>query len=411
MKQVDAQQKETGTFDPAVMRQEFAFLQRGVAWLDNAATTQRPETVLAAMDEFSRFHNANVRRSVHRLGAEASAAYEQVRRDVAAFLRAPSPDQVVLTSGATAAINLVVSGLARKQLAPGDAVWVSAMEHHSNGVPWAAAATAAGAELCIIPLTAGRRLDEHAFRQGLRRGNAKWVALSWVSNVLGGMNDIRTLTALAHAAGARVMVDGAQGVAHAPVELSEWDCDFFAFSGHKMFAPMGTGALWGRPELLAEMEPVMLGGEMVTRVDEQGATWADVPYRFEGGTPNAAGAIGLRAAIRWLEALPSAAHKHVRELVRMAQEGLAAIPGVRIWSHPDALSLVTFSLDGIHAHDVAQILDDHAVAVRAGHMCAQPVLRRLGVEAVVRASFASYNTRADVEALLAGVRAAREFFV
>ena len=398
-------------FDPGALRRQFAILGRDLAWLDNAATTQRPEAVLQAMDRFHRQHNANTRRSVHRLGAEATAAYEGARAAVAKFLGAPAAEDVVFTSGATAAINLVAAGLARWEIGPGDEVWVSALEHHSNWVPWQKAAQAMGAALRVIPLTAEGRPDLAAFRKRLASRRAKWVAVAWVSNVLGAANDVRAICDAAHESGARVLVDGAQGVAHLPADVAALDCDFFAFSGHKMYGPMGIGALWGRRELLAQMEPLIYGGEMIARVEDQTATWAEVPYRFEGGTPNVAGAVGLAAAIEWVRALPAAAHAHVAELARQAADGLAALPGVKVWGPAEGrISLASFSVEGVHAHDVAQVLDDRGVEVRAGHMCAQPLMRRLGIESAVRASFAPYNTADEVRRLLDGVRAAREMF-
>lgn len=405
-----AEKQENG-FDPVAIRRQFAILNREMAWLDNAATTQRPEPVLMAMDEFHRRHNANTRRSVHRLGAEATAAYEGARETVATFIGAASPEEVVFTSGTTAGINLVASGLARLEIGPGDEVWVSALEHHSNWVPWMKVAQAMGANLKVIPLTPEGRLDLEAFRQGLRARRTKWVAVAWVSNVLGAVNDVRAICDAAHEAGARVLVDGAQGVAHLRADVAAMDCDFFAFSGHKMFGPMGVGALWGRRTLLDQMEPLLYGGEMVSRVEDLTATWAEVPHRFEGGTANASGAVGLAAAVDWLKGLPAGAHAHVEQLARQAADGLAAMKGVRVWGPTEGrVSLASFSVKGVHAHDVAQVLDGRGIAVRAGHMCAQPLMRRLGIESAVRASFAPYNTAGEVRRLLEGVQAARELF-
>lgn len=398
-------------YDPGALRRQVAILSRELAWLDNAATTQRPEPVLRAMDEFSRRHNANTRRSVHQLGAEATAVYEGARERVAAFVGAEAPEDVVLTSGTTAGINLVAAGLARWEIGPADEVWVSAMEHHSNWVPWQQVVRSIGASLKVIPLTPEGRLDLEAFRQGLAAHRTKWVAVAWVSNVLGAENEVRAVCDAAHDAGARVLVDGAQGVAHRPVDVREMGCDFFAFSGHKMYGPMGIGALWGRRELLREMRPVVFGGEMVARVEDDRATWADPPYCFEAGTTNAAGAAGLAAAIDWLGGLPAAAHAHERSLARQAAEELAGLPGVKVWGPREGrLSLVSFSVEGVHPHDVAQVLDGRGVEIRAGHLCAQPLMRRLGVESVARASFAPYNTADEVRRLVEGVRAAQDLF-
>lgn len=398
-------------FEPGTVRRHFAILNRDLAWLDNAATTQRPEAMLKAMDQFYRQHNANTRRSVHRLAAEATAAYEGARNTVADFIGADTPEEIIFTSGTTAAINLVVSGLVRWEIGPGDEVWVSAMEHHSNWVPWQQAAHAMNATLKVIPLTAEGRLDLAAFRKGLAAHRTKWVAVTWVSNVLGTVNDVAAVCATAREFGARVLVDGAQGVAHLPADVADMGCDFFAFSGHKMYGPMGSGVLWGRRELLEQMQPLLYGGEMIGRVDDLTSTWAEVPYRFEGGTPNVAGAVGLAAAIEWLRRLPAGAQAHVARLAGEAGRQLAGLKGVRVWgSAEERISLVSFSVKGVHAHDVAQVLDSRGVAVRAGHMCAQPLLRRLGIESAVRASFAPYNTADEVRRLVEGVQAAQELF-
>ena len=402
---------KAGGFEAGSVRRHFAILNHDLAWLDNAATTQRPEPVLKAMDQFYRLRNANTRRSVHRLGAEATAAYEGARAAVAKFIGAASPDEVVFTPGTTAGINAAVAGFARWEIGPGDEVWVSAMEHHSNWVPWQQAVRGMGATLKVIPLTPEGRLDLAAFRQGLAAHRAKWVAVAWVSNVLGVANDVRAICAAAHEAGARVLVDGAQGVAHLPADVAAMDCDFFAFSGHKMYGPMGIGALWGRRGLLEQMQPSVFGGEMIARVEDQTATWAEVPYRFEGGTPNVAGAVGLAAAIEWLQELPPSAHGYVADLAREAAEQLAALKGVRIWGPAEGrVALVSFSVAGVHSHDVAQVLDGRGIAVRAGHMCAQPLMRRLGIESAVRVSFAPYNVPDEIRRLLEGVRAAQELF-
>jgi len=409
-RQADTKHQESN-FDPKSIRSQFAILSRNIAWLDNAATTQRPESVLVAMREFTRHHNANTRRSVHQLGAEATAAFEEARAKVAQFVGGSAPQEVIFTSGTTAGINLVASGLAQWEIGPGDHVWVSAMDHHSNWVPWQQVTQAMGATLKIIPLTPEGSLDLAAFRTGLRERQTKWVAIPWVSNVLGNKNDVRDICDAAHQAGARVLVDGAQGVAHLPVNVEELGCDFFAFSGHKMFGPMGSGALWGRQELLEQMHPILFGGEMIARVSEKESTWAEVPYRFEAGTPNVTGAIGLAAAIQWLEDLPRGSHAHVADLTRDAVRGLSLMHGVEVWGPPEGrASLVSFTVKGVHAHDVAQVLDERGVAVRAGHMCAQPLMRQLGIESAVRASFAPYNTQEEVTHLLDGVQAAQELF-
>lgn len=394
-----------------IVRKDFAFLERGVAWLDNAATTQKPEPVLEAMGEFARYHNANVRRGVHRIGTEATAAYEGAREVVARFVGAGGPEEIVFTSGATAAIHLAVEGLVRPGLRAGDEVWATLSEHHSNFLPWARAAREGGAVFRTVPVGADGRADLDAFRTQATPGKARWLAATWVSNATGAENNPAALAEAAHAVGARVLLDATQGVAHKRLGVADSGCDCAVFSAHKMYGPTGVGVLWGRPECLAAMQPVVLGGEMVDRVEADGrAVWTDVPWRFEAGTPNIAGVVGLGAAVEWLGKLPQDAAAHERALAAAARERLAGIPGVRIVSAPDAAAMVTFTLDGVHPHDVAQALDERNVAVRAGWLCAEPLLRHLAGGPVVRASFAPYNRMEEVEALVDGVRAAKEIF-
>ncbi len=395
----------------AAVRRGFAYASRGIAWLDNAATTQRPECVIAAMDDFLRHHNANVRRGVHRLAAEATAAYEGARAEVARFVGAGAAEEIVFTPGATAAIHLAVEGLVRPSLRPGDEVWVTLAEHHSNFLPWARAARETGAAFRVLPLRPDGRADLDAFRALATPGRARWLAATWVSNATGAANDPAALAESAHGVGARLLLDASQGIAHAPLRVAGAGCDFAVFSAHKMYGPTGTGVLWGRRECLDAMQPVVLGGEMVDRVEADGrAAWTDIPWRFEAGTPNATGAVGLAAAIRWIGALPPGAGGHVRALSAAARRALAAIPGVTLRSAPDAASIVSFTLDGVHPHDVAQALDERGVAVRAGWLCAEPLLRTVVGGPVVRASFAPCNTAAEVVALADGVRAAKEAF-
>lgn len=404
--------QETSQDVAAAVRRDFAFAARGAAWLDNAATTQKPEFVLEAMGEFARFHNANVRRGTHRLGAEATAAYEGARADVARYAGAAAPEEIVFTSGATAAIHLAVEGLVRPALRPGDEVWVTLAEHHSNYLPWVRVAREAGAELRVVPLRADGRADLEAFRSMASRGRARWLAATWVSNVTGAVNDPREVAAAAREVGARVLLDATQGMAHGRLDAAASGCDLAVFSGHKMYGPTGVGALWGRRECLEAMEPVVLGGEMVERVGEDGEepVWAEVPWRFEAGTPNVVGVVGLGAAVRWIEGLPAGAEAWVRRLAASAREGLKSVDGVRLHSAEDAGAIVSFTVDGVHPHDVAQSLDERDVAVRAGWLCAEPLLRKMAGGPVVRASFAPYNTMEEVEALVEGVRSAREVF-
>lgn len=387
------------------------FAPSATRWLDHAATTPRPRRVVEAVARFSREENASVRRGLYREAEAATARFEAVRAETAAFVGALSPREIVFTHGTTEGINLVAAGLARRELAPGDEVWATAMEHHANFLPWQRAAAEAGARFRVAPLTPEGRLDLAALRAGLAGSRAKWVAVAWVSNVLGVENPVAEIAAVAHTAGARVLVDGAQGVAHAAADVAAWDCDFFAFSAHKAYGPMGVGALWGKAELLARTEPLLVGGEMVRRVRDDGAEWAGVPRRFEAGTQDAAGVIGWGEAMAWWRELPKEARANGDRLARAAAARLRALDGVRV-AGPDEgrRGLVSFAVEGIHAHDVAQFLAGRNIAVRAGRMCAHPLMERLGEAALVRASFGVGNTDEDVDALLDGVRAAREYF-
>lgn len=380
-------------------------------YLDNAATTQKPRVVLAALRRHYVRDNANVRRAVHTLGARATAAYENARAAVAAFLGAGDAREIVFTRGTTEALNLVAASFGRLHVGAGDEVLVSEMEHHANIVPWQMLCSAVGATLRVAPVDDRGVLHRDAFATALSR-RTKIVALAHVSNAIGTLNPVAELTALAHAVGAFVVVDGAQAVAHLPVDVRAIGCDFYACSGHKLYGPTGIGVLYGRAELLASMPPWQGGGEMVRSVTWQGATYDDPPYRFEAGTPPIADAVGLAAAIAYLGGLDrDAVARHERALVDAAATALATVPGLRmIGTAPDKIGGHAFVLDGIHAHDVATVLDGEGVAVRAGHHCAQPILRRFGVAATVRASFALYNRMEDVDRLIAALARARRIF-
>lgn len=384
---------------------------RPLVYLDNAATTQKPEIVLAALRRHYVRDNANVRRGVHTLGARATAAYEGARATVARFLGAADPREIVFTRGTTEALNLVAGSFGRRHVGAGDEILVSEMEHHANIVPWQMLCAAVGATLRVAPVDDRGVLDRAAFAAALSM-RTKIVALTHVSNAIGTLNPIAELTALAHRVGAVVVVDGAQAVAHLPVDVRALGCDFYACSGHKLYGPTGIGALYGRAELFAEMPPWQGGGEMVRSVTWESATYDEPPYRFEAGTPPIADAVGLAAAIDYLSALDRAAvARHERALVDAAASALAAIPGLRlVGTAADKIGGHSFVLDGIHAHDVATVLDGEGVAVRAGHHCAQPILRRFGVAATVRASFALYNRMEDVERLIEGIARARRVF-
>jgi cysteine desulfurase/selenocysteine lyase len=377
---------------------------RPLVYLDNAATTQKPRVVLAALRRHYVRDNANVRRGVHTLGERATAAYEGAREAVRRFVNAARRDEIVFTRGTTEAINLVAASFGRTHVAAGDEVLVSAMEHHANLVPWQMLCRATGATLRIAPVDDRGVLDRDAFAAALS-ARTRIVALTHVSNALGTRNPVAELAALAHAAGAVVVVDGAQAIAHVPVDVRALGADFYAFSGHKVYGPTGIGVLYGRAELLAAMPPWQGGGEMVRSVTWHDADYEDPPHRFEAGTPPIADAVGLGAALEYLSALDrDAIAVHEADLLRYGLAALAEVPGLRfVGTAPEKVGGHSFVLAGMHAHDVATVLDGEGIAVRAGHHCAQPILRQLGVAATVRASFALYNTRADVDRLLAGL--------
>jgi cysteine desulfurase/selenocysteine lyase len=399
-----------------VLRADFPALRQRVSgrplvYLDNAATTQKPRVVLAALRRHYVRDNANVRRGVHTLGARATAAYDNARATVARFLGAADAREIVFTRGTTEALNLVAASFGRPHVGAGDEVLVTEMEHHANIVPWQMLCAAVGATLRVAPVDDLGVLDREAFAAALSE-RTKIVALTHVSNAIGTVNPVAELAALAHAVGAAVVVDGAQAVAHVSVDVRALGCDFYACSGHKLYGPTGIGVLYGRAELLATMPPWQGGGEMVRSVGWDGATYDDPPHRFEAGTPPIADAVGLAAAIDYLGALDrEAVARHERTLVDAAGTALASVPGLRmIGTAPEKIGGHSFVIDGIHAHDVATVLDGEGVAVRAGHHCAQPILRRFGVAATVRASFALYNRMSDVDRLLAGLDKARRVF-
>ncbi|ADU50239.1 cysteine desulfurase, SufS subfamily [Thermaerobacter marianensis DSM 12885] len=402
------------SFDPAVIRRDFPILQRQVhgrplAYLDSAATSQKPGAVIDALAEFYRQSNANVHRGIHTLAEEATAAYEGARARTAAFLGARE-DEIVFTRGATEALNLVAWGWALHRLRPGDTILVTLMEHHSNLVPWQQVAARGGFHLRAVPLTGDGRLDRDAFTRLLEEHRPKVVALAHMSNVLGTINPVAELARQARQAGAVVVVDGAQSVPHLPVDVAELGVDFLAFSAHKMLGPTGLGVLYGRRERLAEMEPLLGGGGMIRQVEVERSTWADPPHRFEAGTPPIAEAAAFTAALDYLERLGmEAVAAHERELVRYAWERLREIPGLTIYGPaPEHRGgVISFTVEGVHPHDLAQVLDGEGVAIRAGHHCTQPLHRHLGVVATARASFYIYNDRDDVDRLVAALHHAR----
>jgi cysteine desulfurase / selenocysteine lyase len=399
------------------IRAEFPILGRQIhgqplVYLDNGATAQKPLAVLEALDRFNRQSNANVHRGVHTLSEEATSLYEAARRTIARHIDAEHRE-VVFTRNVTGAINLVASSWGRTNVRQGDRIVLTEMEHHSNVVPWYLLARQVGAELDWVPVTGEGRLDMAALGRALERG-PKLVAVAHISNVLGTINPVAEISAMAHDAGALVLVDGAQAAPKLPLDVVELGADFYGFTGHKAYGPTGVGVLWGRGELLGAMGPYEGGGSMIQKVEKQRISWAGVPARFEAGTPPIAEAVGLAAAIAWMEDLGlDAIHAHEAELTEYALERLAEVPELRVFGPPageDRTGIVSFELDGIHAHDVSEILDRHAVAIRAGHHCAQVLMERLGVAATTRASFAVYNTREEIDRLIDGLIDARRVF-
>ncbi len=384
---------------------------RPLAYLDNAATTQKPRAVLEALLRFYKRDCANVHRGIHVLSERATRAYEEAREKVARFLNASSPQEVVFTKGTTEAINLVAQTFGRAVLRPGDEVLISELEHHSNIVPWQMVTGQTGARLRVAPINdRGEILLETLERMLSPR--TRLVAVAHVSNALGTVNPVREIARLAHRVGARVLVDGAQAAPHLKPDVQELGCDFYAFSGHKLYGPTGIGVLYGRAELLESMPPYQGGGDMIRSVSFEKTIYNDPPQRFEAGTPPIAEAIGLAAAIDYVQGLgQEAIAGHEQRLLEAATVALEKIPGVRIVGRAThKAAVLSFVLEGVHPHDVATVLDHEGVAVRAGHHCAQPLMERLGLPATTRASFALYNTHEEVDALVRGLRRAREIF-
>jgi cysteine desulfurase/selenocysteine lyase len=398
------------------VRREFPALLRPVngrrlVYLDSAATALKPASVIEAMTRYYDLSGATVHRSVHTLAAEATDAYEATRETVARFIGATRPESIVFTRGTTESINLVARGYGERHLQPGDEIVVTPAEHHSNLVPWQRVAEVTGARLVYAALAPDGQLTLDRFRAALSP-RTRIVAVTGASNVLGTVNPIPEMTHLAHQAGAVIVVDAAQLVPHRPVAVTDWDVDFLAFSGHKLGGPTGIGILYGRLDRLAETDPLLLGGEMIEEVGDEHSTWAAIPHRFEGGTPNVAGVIGLRAAIEFLESVGlDVIAAHDQALAEEAYERLAALPHVEVYGPArPRTSLVAFNIRGVHPHDVAQVFDAEGIAIRAGHHCAQPLMRWLGVGSTCRASFYLYNGQEDLDALEQGVRATERYF-
>lgn len=404
--------------DIARVRASFPALEREVggkpvAYLDSGASAQRVLASIQAVDRYERRHHSNVHRGSHTLSAEATAAYEGARATVADHIGAADRREVIFVRNATEAINLVARAWGDANVGAGDRIVLTEMEHHSNIVPWQQLAERAGAEIDWVPITDDGLLDLSAYASLLERG-PKLVAVAHVSNVLGTENPLAEIARLAHDAGALVVADGAQAAPKLRLDMAELGIDFYALTGHKAYAPTGIGALWARLDLLQAMPPFMGGGSMIRKVTKEGTTWADPPARFEAGTPAISQAIGFAAALRWLDALGmDAVTAHEREIAAYALERLPEVPGLRVFGpcpSPDRLGPVSFELEGIHGHDVAEILDRHGVAVRAGHHCAQPLMDRLGVAATARASFGVYTTPEEIDRLVEGLLDARRIF-
>ena len=401
-------------FDVERIRRDFPILARTVhnkplIYFDNANTTQKPAVVIDAVDHFYRQTNANVARAVHQLSEEATAAYEASRDTLARFIGARSRDEIVLTAGTTQAINLVAYSYAAPRLKPGDEILVTTMEHHANIVPWQLACERTGATLKVAPISERGELDVERFVK-LLTPNVKLAAVAHVSNVLGTINPIAELSRATRKRGIPLLVDGSQAAPHMALDMQALGCDFYALTGHKLYGPTGTGALWARKELLQDMPPFFGGGEMIREVRFEKTTFAEPPHRFEAGTPNVAGFVGLGAAIDYVDAIDRerlGAYEH--ELLEHATRELKAVPGLRIFGQAaHKTAVISFLIDGVHAHDLATLLDHEGVAVRSGHHCAHPLMQFYGVPATVRASLAFYNTHAEIEHFVASIAKLRK---
>ncbi|ECL0250191.1 cysteine desulfurase [Listeria monocytogenes] len=387
--------------------------EKPLAYLDNAATSQKPKQVIEALTHYYEFDNANVHRGVHTLAARATDAYESARGKVAKFIHAREVAEIIFTRGTTSAINLVVDSYAEANIEAGDEIVISYLEHHSNLIPWQQLAKRKGVVLKYIELEEDGTISVEQAKKTIGE-KTKIVALAHVSNVLGTITPIKEIAAIAHQFGAVILVDGAQAVPHMEVDVVDLDADFYAFSGHKMMAPTGIGALYGKHELLDAMEPTEFGGEMIDFVELYDSTWKELPWKFEAGTPIIGGAIALGAAIDYLAEVGLAnIHAHEQALASYAIEEMSKIEGITIYGPKDAskrCGLVTFNLEGTHPHDIATILDEDGIAIRAGHHCAQPLMKWLDVSSTARASFYIYNTKEEIDALIDGLKLTKEYF-
>ncbi|WP_408007540.1 cysteine desulfurase [Pseudalkalibacillus sp. A8] len=397
------------------IRKQFPILDQEVngkplVYLDSAATSQKPISVIETLDHYYKNDNSNVHRGVHTLGTRATDSYEGAREKVRRFINASSTEEVVFLRGTTTAINTIASSYGKVNVGEGDEIVITPMEHHSNIIPWQQLAKQTGATLKYIPLQEDGTIDLSDVENTITE-HTKIVSIMHVSNVLGTINPIKEIAKIAHKNGAVMVVDGAQAAPHMHVDVRDLDCDFYAFSAHKMCGPTGIGVMYGKKKLLENMEPVEFGGEMIDFVGLYESTWKDLPWKFEGGTPIIAGAIGMGAAIDFLEQIGrDEIEKIEHELVEYAMERMSAVEGLKIFGPKKRAGLVTFNIDDVHPHDVATVLDAEGVAVRAGHHCAQPLMKWLNVTATARASFYIYNTKEDVDALVDGLKTTKEYF-
>lgn len=389
---------------------DFPAIPEGWSYLDTAATAQKPRAVIDAIARGYSETYATVHRGVYRRSADMTLAFEAARRRIAAFIGAPSPGEIVFVRGATEGINLVAQSWGGSTLRPGDRILLSVLEHHSNIVPWQLVAERTGAVIDVAPLTGDGRIDLDAMAEMLTERH-RIVALAHVSNVLGSVLDARRAADLAHGVGALLLLDGCQAVPRMRVNVAELGCDFYVFSGHKLYGPTGIGVLWGRSALLETMPPWQGGGAMIDKVTFEATTYAPPPARFEAGTPHVVGVLGLAAAVDYVEAIGlDAIHAHETALVGQAREALSSLNSVRLFGPDDSAGIVSFAIEGVHPHDIGTILDESRVAIRAGHHCAQPLMARLGIDSTARASFGVYNGPADVAALVRGLERVRRIF-
>ncbi|MHA7096193.1 cysteine desulfurase [Priestia aryabhattai] len=397
------------------IRKQFPILDQEVngsplVYLDSAATSQKPLAVIEAIEKYYKEYNSNVHRGVHTLGTRATDGYEGAREKVRKFINAKSTEEIIFTRGTTTALNTVAASYGRANLKPGDEIVITYMEHHSNIIPWQQVAKETGATLKYIPLTEDHALSLEEVKSTIT-SNTKIVSIMQVSNVLGTINPVKEIAEIAHANGAVMVVDGAQSTPHMKVDVQDLDCDFFAFSGHKMGGPTGIGALYGKKELLEKMEPIEFGGEMIDFVNLYESTWKELPWKFEGGTPIIAGAIGLGAAIDFLEEVGLdniQAHEH--KLAQYALDRLSQVDGITIYGPKERAGVVTFNIEDVHPHDVATVVDADGIAIRAGHHCAQPLMKYLNVSSTARASFYLYNTEEEVDKLVSSLIKTKEYF-